>query len=133
MRPSVIMSDDLRSKVIRLAHENPALRPHLLPLLKEAALRAGQPVRSDEDFDALKAGDRVTINGRAAVVLGYDKISNTLNYALEGKSVRKSLDAGLAMADKDETPEIEIEWKGKGAVPAGVRSAPGKRTPPQYD
>lgn len=27
----------LRSKVIRLAHENPALRPHLLPLLKTAA------------------------------------------------------------------------------------------------
>ena len=27
----------LRSKVIRLAHQNPELRPHLLPLLKEAA------------------------------------------------------------------------------------------------
>ena len=26
----------LRSKLVRLAHENPALRPHLLPLLKEA-------------------------------------------------------------------------------------------------
>jgi hypothetical protein len=31
------MSDALRSKVIRLAHQNPALRPHLLPLLKTAA------------------------------------------------------------------------------------------------
>jgi hypothetical protein len=28
---------DLRSKIIRLAHQQPALRPHLLPLLKEAA------------------------------------------------------------------------------------------------
>lgn len=28
---------DLRSKLIRLAHENPDLRPHLLPILKEAA------------------------------------------------------------------------------------------------
>ena len=27
----------LRSKLIRLAHETPGLRPHLLPLLKEAA------------------------------------------------------------------------------------------------
>jgi hypothetical protein len=27
---------DLRSKVIRLAHQNPSLRPHLLPLLKQA-------------------------------------------------------------------------------------------------
>ena len=31
------MSDTLRSKVIRLAHANPSLRPHLLPLLKTAA------------------------------------------------------------------------------------------------
>lgn len=30
------MSSTLRSKVIRLAHANPELRPHLLPLLKEA-------------------------------------------------------------------------------------------------
>lgn len=27
---------DLRNKVIRLAHQNPSLRPHLLPLLKQA-------------------------------------------------------------------------------------------------
>ncbi len=30
--------DPLRSKVIRLAHRNPNLRPHLLPLLKVASL-----------------------------------------------------------------------------------------------
>lgn len=34
---------DLRSRVIRLAHTNPALRPHLLPLLNEK--RSGQPMR----------------------------------------------------------------------------------------
>jgi hypothetical protein len=33
------MSNDLRSRTIRLAHANPELRPHLLPLLKVA----GQP------------------------------------------------------------------------------------------
>ena len=33
------MSNTLRSKVIRLAHANPALRPHLLPLLKTAAAK----------------------------------------------------------------------------------------------
>jgi hypothetical protein len=32
------MSKSLRSKVIRLAKENPELQPHLLPLLREAAL-----------------------------------------------------------------------------------------------
>lgn len=31
------MSDNLRSKIIRLAHEIPELRPHLLPLLKSAS------------------------------------------------------------------------------------------------
>lgn len=31
------MSNTLRSKVIRLAHANPSLRPHLLPLLKRGA------------------------------------------------------------------------------------------------
>jgi hypothetical protein len=30
--------DTLRSKLIRLAHQNPALRPHLLPILKEAGI-----------------------------------------------------------------------------------------------
>lgn len=30
------MSNDLRTKLIRLAHQNPALRADLLPLLKEA-------------------------------------------------------------------------------------------------
>lgn len=32
---------DLRSKIIRLAHQQPDLRPHLLPLLKSAALPNG--------------------------------------------------------------------------------------------
>ena len=32
------MDYTLRSKVIRLAHQNPALRPHLLPVLKSAAM-----------------------------------------------------------------------------------------------
>jgi len=30
------MSSDLRSKLVRLAHENPDLRAHLLPILREA-------------------------------------------------------------------------------------------------
>ena len=34
------MSNNLRSSVIRLAHSNPELRPHLLPLLTKVA---GQP------------------------------------------------------------------------------------------
>ncbi len=33
----------LRSKLIRLAHDNPELRPQLLPLLKEAAQAFNKP------------------------------------------------------------------------------------------
>lgn len=41
------MIDPLRSRIIRLAHTHPSLRPHLLPLLKSAAVappRSGKPV-----------------------------------------------------------------------------------------
>jgi hypothetical protein len=34
------MSNTLRSKIIRLAHQNPSLRPHLLPLLQEGRTAA---------------------------------------------------------------------------------------------
>lgn len=37
------MPNDLRSKLIRLAHANPALRPHLLPLVKDAAFYRNDP------------------------------------------------------------------------------------------
>lgn len=43
---------DLRSKVIRLAHQNPELRPHLLPLLKEAR-QIGEP-RSGGEIGVLE-------------------------------------------------------------------------------
>lgn len=36
------MSDPLRSKIIRLAHANPELRPHLLPLLAKTARLEGK-------------------------------------------------------------------------------------------
>lgn len=34
---------NLRAKLIRVAHENPALRPHLLPILKDSAREASEP------------------------------------------------------------------------------------------
>lgn len=42
---------DLRSKIIRLAHQQPALRPHLLPLLKEAASKVAAGPLSWPDGD----------------------------------------------------------------------------------
>ena len=43
----------LRTKIIRLAHQNPALRPHLLPLLKEAALKVAskKPLYGHDKMD----------------------------------------------------------------------------------
>ncbi len=41
----------LRSKLIRIAHENPQFRAQLLPLIKEAA----EPSLNDAEMDALKA------------------------------------------------------------------------------
>lgn len=44
------MSDPLRSKLIRLAHANPDIRPLLLPLLKEASDRCdvGTPLQRED-------------------------------------------------------------------------------------
>ena len=46
------MSDNLRSKVIRLAHQNPSLRPHLLPLLKTAGRPPLMLVPGFKSFDS---------------------------------------------------------------------------------
>lgn len=46
---------DLRSKIIRLAHQNPEMRPHLLPLVKKArwdVVRAAEKL--DSRMDAMR-------------------------------------------------------------------------------
>jgi hypothetical protein len=72
------MRDSLRSKVIRLAHANPALRPHLLPLVTRTA--AGQhpldPRKAMVYFDLVMkhaeiAQDALDGNGFAIQIL-YD-------------------------------------------------------------
>jgi hypothetical protein len=50
--------DDLRKAVIRLAHENPELRPHLLPLLKQGARRKSAPQAAREIKRLLEKGDQ---------------------------------------------------------------------------
>lgn len=54
MKPSMKKGSDLRSKVIRLAHTRPELRPALLPLLKSASkakvvVRGGKEIAMSED------------------------------------------------------------------------------------
>ena len=42
---------DLRDKLIKLAHENPELRKHLLPLVKEASSSLSSLRRDREDLE----------------------------------------------------------------------------------
>ena len=52
---------DLRSKLIRLAHQNPELRPHILPLLKTAGESVldyvFDPDELDEAFKNIRGDD----------------------------------------------------------------------------
>jgi hypothetical protein len=74
------MSDQaLRSKVIRLAHQNPGLRPHLLPLLKGAAM--SPPDRKKKVMDIFKRfkslGDGLVTGGKHKIMLaaeGYETV-----------------------------------------------------------
>ena len=54
---------DLRSKVIRLAHMNPELRLHLLPLVKEASVPA--------DLRSLLKGEWVEVRSEPVVALRF--------------------------------------------------------------
>lgn len=64
------MSDTLRTKVIRLAHTNPALRPHLLPLLKEAASPADRKKKIAAIFKRFKGvGDGMVSGGKHKIML----------------------------------------------------------------
>ena len=55
------MSDDLRSRVIRLAHQNPSLRPHLLPLLKQAATAHFAAVRQPKSGVPVYEGNAMAL------------------------------------------------------------------------
>ena len=63
----------LRSKLIRMAHQNPEIRPHILPLLKmgQAPLDTG---RMQRDYDAVHKGIREFLESSRAVdlVVGRD-------------------------------------------------------------
>ncbi len=87
----------LRSKLIRLAHENPALRPQLLPLLKEA----GDDIKKDAETlkdlieskvklpvvkaSVSKLGDQPSVSG----VLGFEPRDSWANGILENSKHAK--------------------------------------------
>lgn len=80
---------DLRSKVIRLAHQNPELRPHLMPLLKEAA----KSTPSDLDYAFFRQ------NGRLIQPM-YEKVEQALELIREVDKINPPQNGELHPATK---------------------------------
>lgn len=74
----------LRSSLIRLAHQNPDLRPHLLPLLKEAvATKVPKEIvdpESGKNWEDLKAEYEATIKKMYEDLNALDMLSNWKEY-----------------------------------------------------
>lgn len=130
------MSNDLRSKVIRLAHQNPALRADLLPLLKEAGcekLPEGgmrdnceakvEEGKEDSDKKAAKAPAKlkgkkldalisktysVLGNGVTINMMDISKIYNDALKAYEGAGTPEEADKALEEALKTSIAKYKI-------------------------
>ena len=100
-------------------------------ILKEG-LAAG-PIASAAEFKQLVPGDRITVNGKPAVVINYDSFGASLNYAWEGTSTARGMDARLAWSwEPGESPEQRVEFIGPGAPIKAPRRAPMRRSSYSY-
>ena len=100
-------------------------------ILKEG-LAAG-PIASSQEFEQLIAGDRITVNGKPAVVIEYDSFEATLKYAWEGTSVVRFMDARYAWVyEPGEIPETKVNFVSPGAPVARPRRAPARRASYTY-
>lgn len=91
------------------------------------------PIASSAEFKQLVPGDRITVNGKPAVVIDYDSTVATLNYAWEGTSAARGMDARLAWSyEPGETPETRVEFIGPGAPIKAPRRAPRRRRSHSY-
>lgn len=94
------MADNLRTKIIRLAHQNPELRPHLLSVLKEAA-------EDDNPYGLYEGHEQVT--ERIA-----DEIASTaVTVASAYKSIEKLIaqNAKYGTTDSDSREAIWSDWE----------------------
>jgi len=89
---------DLRSKIIRLAHQNPELRPHLLPLVVKTAV--SQEVK-------IIAAALLDDNGHARWPFGIDKAEAVLSLL------------GIRYNDYYEEPRGKFDSAGRSMVPLG--------------
>jgi len=96
LSPTIGMTD-LRAKLIRLAHAKPALRPALLPLLKEAAKA---PVKlKGKKLDAL-ISKRYSVLGNGVVInmMSIPKIYRAAETAYNGAATPEEAEAALDKA-----------------------------------
>ena len=94
-------------------------------------LSAGSSMTSDEDYDNLVAGDKLTLNGKDIVVVSVDTFNAIVSYVEEGKSTLKDFDyryATLLPEDPpDMIPELVVVYQGPGTAPKNTRRAPRKK------
>ena len=86
-------------------------------------LSAGSSMTSDEDYDNLVAGDKLTLNGKDIVVVSVDTFNAIVSYVEEGKSTLKDFDYRYATLLPDDPPV----YQGPGTAPKNTRRAPRKK------
>ncbi len=106
------MDNTLRSKIIRLAHQQPELRPHLLPLLKSAGMDDFDS--DDNPFGLYEGHERVT----KAIQSEIEKASTATASAY--KAIEKLIkdNEKFGTRDSDSTGAIWDVWRDamKGAL-----------------
>lgn len=111
---------NLRSRVIRLAHDHPELRHDLLPLLREAATKDTEiresmvddviNVAETSDHRKLKTHVAEFVHDFVALGLKYNKIVGSLVEQVEGWYPPNKVDRNLL--EKKIKPVIEDYWGG---------------------
>lgn len=111
------MTNNLRSSLIRLAHTNPDLRPHLLPLLKEAGceklpeggMRDNCEKKQEEGESKTAAGRNVFLQDAAdSMNNSWGHLNDALNDAQNAASTLKQ--SGL-MRDHSDVEDLYVYVK----------------------
>lgn len=89
---------DLRTKLIRLAHQNPSLRPHLMPLLKTAM--------DDNPYNLY--GNHEEVTGQISAEIAMTAVNVASTYKAIERLIAKN--SHLGTTDSDSRNAIWGEW-----------------------
>ena len=78
---------DLRNKLIRLAHQKPELRPHLLPLLKSAA-PPGEAANDGKVYEVMTSNPQASNEMTGPWIIGWVRGERGSAYAIELEKVK---------------------------------------------